>query len=92
MQVRSADDVPTNEGYSPCALQVLKAVHVSALALVLNSVVPSHAVQVRSVVALGCCVTRSPFAQTVCFAQKLTEGALGRLLYVPLGHGCSCCA
>jgi hypothetical protein len=26
--------------------------------------------QVRSVVALGCCVTRSPFAQTVCFVHE----------------------
>ena len=43
VQVRSTDDVPANEGYS-VALQVLKAVHVSALALALNTVVPSHAV------------------------------------------------
>ena len=41
VQVRSADDVPANEGYS-VAVQVLKGVHVSALALALNTVVPSQ--------------------------------------------------
>ena len=62
VQVRSTEAVPANEGYS-VALQVLKAVHVSALALALNTVVPSHAVHSRSDVAVGCVDTFVPAEQ-----------------------------
>ena len=73
VQVRSTDDVPANEGYS-LAAQVRKAMHVSALTPVLNAVVPSQLLQVRSVVALGAFVTRLPAAHVRHAVQ--TRGAV----------------
>ena len=74
VQVRSTDDVPANEGYS-VALQVLKAVHVSALALALNTVVPSHAVHSRSDVAVGGVDTFVPAEQVRVVVQVRGEVA-----------------
>ena len=74
VQVRSTDDVPANEGYS-CAAQVLKAVHVFALVLVLNSLLPSQFVHLRSVVAVGFVNTFVPAEQLRVVVQIRGEVA-----------------